>query len=147
MGMLHQQVRTARQLAGLSRDELARRSGVPRSQIQKIEEGANVTLDTLMRIAEHLPNLGVVTAGPLHLQFQADAGELRRALVDFMASTAHLLKVLDGNRPTAPAPPQALAPDPPYSEQQLAAAARAVDTEIEEAIRLNHRVEGKKDAS
>jgi transcriptional regulator with XRE-family HTH domain len=53
--MLHDELRSARQRAGLSQTELANLSGIPRNQIARAERGENITLDTLRKIVVHLP--------------------------------------------------------------------------------------------
>ena len=52
--MLHLDLRDARQRQGISQRELAERAGVPRSQLQILEAGGNVTLETLRKIVEAL---------------------------------------------------------------------------------------------
>ena len=53
--MLHEQLRRAREQAGLSQARLAALAGIPRNQIVRAEKGDNITLDTLRKIAAHLP--------------------------------------------------------------------------------------------
>src|ERR1044071_5129488 len=77
--MLHDDFRNARLAAGISQAELARRAHVSRRQIQLLETGANVTIDTVRRIAPLLPNLSRVTLGGLEmLTANADLEEVRR---------------------------------------------------------------------
>jgi transcriptional regulator with XRE-family HTH domain len=52
---LHQELRSARENAGLSQQALADRAGIPRNQIVRAERGENITIDTLRKIAAHLP--------------------------------------------------------------------------------------------
>ena len=52
--MLHVKLRDARQGQGISQRELAERAGVPRSQLQILEGGGNVRLETLRKIVEAL---------------------------------------------------------------------------------------------
>jgi transcriptional regulator with XRE-family HTH domain len=55
MEFLHDELRRAREKAGLSQQALADRAGIPRNQIVRAEKGENITLDTLRKIAVHLP--------------------------------------------------------------------------------------------
>jgi len=66
--MIHDEVKQARIEAGLSQVELARRAGVQRKQVQAIESGANVTLETIRQILPSLPNLKRVTLGGLAIE-------------------------------------------------------------------------------
>jgi transcriptional regulator with XRE-family HTH domain len=52
---LHEQLRVARMRAGWTQSELAARVGIPRNQIVRAEKGENITIDTLRKIAAHLP--------------------------------------------------------------------------------------------
>ena len=53
--LIHEELRSAREEAGLSQAELAARAGIPRNQIVRAEKGENITLDTLRKIAAQLP--------------------------------------------------------------------------------------------
>jgi transcriptional regulator with XRE-family HTH domain len=94
--MLNDDFREARIEAGLSQSELARRAGVPRRQIQLIENGANVTIDTLRRVAPALPNLKrlhlgggieIATGSP-------NLDEVRRAALDLFDHVKRLVAAL-----------------------------------------------------
>ena len=105
-GMLKDDVRAARLAAGLSVSEVARRAGIPRKQVQKIENGGNVTMDTLRQIAVALPNLTRVMLGGMEIVLaNADLEEARRAALDLFDVAKRLLAAL-GAAP-APAPPVA----------------------------------------
>lgn len=52
---IHEELRSAREQAGLSQAQLAARAGIPRNQIVRAEKGENITLDTLRKIVVHLP--------------------------------------------------------------------------------------------
>src|SRR6185436_4398388 len=52
---IHEELRQAREQAGLSQAQLAARAGIPRNQIVRAEKGENITLDTLRKIVVHLP--------------------------------------------------------------------------------------------
>ncbi len=53
--MLHDELRRAREKAGLTQTQLANLSGIPRNQVARAERGENITLDTLRKIVVHLP--------------------------------------------------------------------------------------------
>jgi transcriptional regulator with XRE-family HTH domain len=55
MNLLHDELRKAREQAGLSQQALAERAGIPRNQVVRAERGENITLDTLRKLAAHLP--------------------------------------------------------------------------------------------
>lgn len=78
---LHDELRQARINHGLTQVELARRAGVPRSQLKILEKGGNVTLSTLLKILSQLPELKTLTLGPVDLQLRhLDLDEFRRHL-------------------------------------------------------------------
>ena len=52
---LHEELRSAREQAGFSQAHLAALAGIPRNQIVRAEKGDNLTIDTLRKIAAHLP--------------------------------------------------------------------------------------------
>jgi transcriptional regulator with XRE-family HTH domain len=53
--LIHEELRRARERAEMTQAELAARAGIPRNQVVRAERGENITLDTLRRIAAHLP--------------------------------------------------------------------------------------------
>jgi transcriptional regulator with XRE-family HTH domain len=55
MDFLHEELRRAREKAGLSQQALAELAGIPRNQVVRAERGQNITVDTLRKIAAHLP--------------------------------------------------------------------------------------------
>jgi transcriptional regulator with XRE-family HTH domain len=100
--MLHDDFRNARLAAGLSQAELARRANVSRRQIQLLETGANVTLDTVRRIAPMLPNLARVTLGGLEIvTANADLDEVHRRAFALFEDVSRLIYAL-GAVPPAP---------------------------------------------
>jgi transcriptional regulator with XRE-family HTH domain len=100
--MLHEDFRNARLAAGLSQSELARRANVSRRQIQLLENGANVTLDTVRRIAPLLPNLARVTLGGLEIvTANADLEEVRQRAFALFEDVSRLIYAL-GSVPPAP---------------------------------------------
>jgi transcriptional regulator with XRE-family HTH domain len=99
--MLHDDFRNARLAAGLSQAELARRAKVSRRQIQLLETGANVTLDTVRRIAPMLPNLARVTLGGLEMvTANADLEEVRRRAFALFEDVSRLIYALGAVPPT-----------------------------------------------
>jgi len=82
--------------------ELARRAGVQRKQVQQLESGANVTLETIRQIVPSLPNLKRVTLGGLEIEVaNADLEEARRAAWAMYDEMKRLLAALGA----APPPP------------------------------------------
>jgi transcriptional regulator with XRE-family HTH domain len=55
MKLLHEELRRAREKAGLSQQALADLAQIPRNQVVRAERGENITVDTLRKIAAHLP--------------------------------------------------------------------------------------------
>ena len=55
MEFLHDELRRGREKAGLIQQALADLAGIPRNQIARAERGENITIDTLRKIAAHLP--------------------------------------------------------------------------------------------
>ena len=58
---LHEAVRRARKERGLTQAALGRLAGVQSKQISTLEQGGNVTLNTLKKILTHLPDLDAFT--------------------------------------------------------------------------------------
>lgn len=54
MELLHEELRRAREAAGLSQQALANLAGIPRNQVVRAERGDNITIDTLRKIAAHV---------------------------------------------------------------------------------------------
>lgn len=93
--MIHDDVKAAREAAGLSVSEVAKRAEVPRQQVYALERGGNVTLDTLRRIASVIPNLERVTLGGMNiLTANEDLDEARRAAVDLLDVAKRLIAAL-----------------------------------------------------
>jgi transcriptional regulator with XRE-family HTH domain len=67
--LLHEQLRAAREAAGLTQAELAARAGIPRNQVVRAEKGENITLDTLRKIAVRLPLENLTLLEKLKLEF------------------------------------------------------------------------------
>ena len=94
-------IRQARRDAKLSQSELARRAGVPRSQLVRLEQGENVTIDTLQRVLGALPHLKQITLvpGATALAAGIDVDEVRAAAQELHESSARLLRAIGGGRP------------------------------------------------
>ena len=108
--MIHDDVKQAREAAGLSVTDVARMAEVPRQQVYALEQGANVTIDTLRRIASVIPNLNRVTLGGMEITTaNFDLEEARRAALDLFDVAKRLMTALG----TVPAPP----PSPPRAGQ------------------------------
>lgn len=56
-------IRVARETLGLSQSELARRAKVSRKQLILIERNENASLETIAKLADHLPSLKKLTLG------------------------------------------------------------------------------------
>lgn len=74
MKLLHEELRKAREKAGLSQQALADRAKIPRNQVVRAERGENITVDTLRKIAAHLPvtELTLLDATDLRVNIAAD---------------------------------------------------------------------------
>lgn len=93
---LHEQVRQARIDLGMSQLKLSQLSGVPRSQLRIFEQGGNITLHTFAKLASHLPNLGVVSMGPVELELRhADLVVLRGAMLEVAEAAMRAVNMLD----------------------------------------------------
>ena len=93
--MIHQDVRAARIAANLTVSEVARRAGVPRKQVQALESGANVTLETVRKIVPVLPGLHRVTLGGLEIvTANADLEAAQQAARDLLEVAKRLMTAL-----------------------------------------------------
>ncbi|HUP62509.1 MAG TPA: helix-turn-helix transcriptional regulator [Thermoanaerobaculia bacterium] len=107
-----EEIRQARITAKISQHELARRANVPRSQLARLEKGGNVTVETLKKVLEQLPNLTRVTLIP-GKEIAAggiDLDEVRLAAREVQAASTRLLQALGAGEPAAPEPAAAEAP-------------------------------------
>jgi len=94
--MLHHQLEQARLALGLTREQLAERSGLQREQIRRLETGANFTRDTLLKVLPHLPGLRTLDLGPAELRVGGvDAAELRDTVARFVEQGRELVQLLD----------------------------------------------------
>jgi transcriptional regulator with XRE-family HTH domain len=92
--MLHEQIREARIKAGLSQVKLAQLAGIQRSLVQNLEDGRNVTIDTLRKVVPHLPSLRSLNLGSSELM-PSVAAELREGIQQLMDAGQRLLDILD----------------------------------------------------
>lgn len=60
---LNEAVRKARKELGLSQGKLAELAGIERKQLSVLENGGNVTLATVRKVLDHLPNIEPFTLG------------------------------------------------------------------------------------
>lgn len=94
--MLHQQLEQARIALGLTREQLAERSGLQREQIRRLENGANFTRDTLLKVLPHLPGLRTLDLGPAELRVAGvDPAELRETVTRFVEQGRELVQLLE----------------------------------------------------
>jgi len=93
MELLHEELRRAREQAGLSQQALADRAGIPRNQIVRAERGENITVDTLRRIAAHLPvkELTLLETKGLRVDIIPEPEKLFIAALENVMRLAHAL--------------------------------------------------------
>lgn len=84
MRFLHEELRAAREQAGLSQQALGELAGIPRNQIVRAERGENITIDTLRKIAAHLPvtSLTLLDTKGLRIDAVAEPERLFQAAVE-----------------------------------------------------------------
>ena len=87
--MLHLRIREAREAAGLSQRELAARAQLTRSHVQNAEDGANITVATLRKIAAQLPKLHYLLLALDGVEL-IDGPEAHAALQDLHAAMSRL---------------------------------------------------------
>jgi transcriptional regulator with XRE-family HTH domain len=94
MKLLHEELRSAREKAGLSQQALADRVGIPRNQVVRAERGENITIDTLRKIAAHLPltELTLLDTKGFRVDIIAEPEKL------FLASLENVLRLTDALR-------------------------------------------------
>ena len=101
---LNEAVRKARAELGLSQQKLAERAGLQRRQLATLEQGGNVTLKTLTKILEQLPNLQTftiqgVTAKVDRAEPPEETNKRYQAAVDTLLS---VVRDLAAGRPVGP---------------------------------------------
>ena len=91
MDLLHEELRRAREKAGLSQQALADLAGIPRNQVVRAERGENITVDTLRKIAAHLPvtDLTLLDTKGFRVDIIPEPEKL------FMASLENVLRLAD----------------------------------------------------
>jgi transcriptional regulator with XRE-family HTH domain len=107
--MFGTQLREARRLGKLTQNELAERAGLPRSRIQMVEDGGNVTIGTLEKVIAQLPALRVLTLGGVDF-VAIDRIAAQTAVEGVLANAGRLAELLDTRNPAAVTTRQA-APD------------------------------------
>jgi len=103
--MLHTQLREAREALKLTQSELARRAGIGRDILRKLENGENFTRDTLLKVIAQLPNLQQLSLGAVTLDTgTSDSKAIRAAIEETIAAGRRALALLDAAQSTtAPA--------------------------------------------
>jgi len=91
--LLHEELRSAREAAGWTQAELAARAGIPRNQVVRAEKGENITLDTLRKIAAHLPLQNLTLLEKLKLDFDY-IPEPEKLYLGALANVTHALEAL-----------------------------------------------------
>ncbi|MEA2490836.1 MAG: hypothetical protein QOH21_2628 [Acidobacteriota bacterium] len=75
----------------MSQAELARRSGLSRTLIHGAERGGNLTLETLVKIAAHLPTLEILDLGPAKIRFGGQGIEMNEVVGKHLSACAAAL--------------------------------------------------------
>lgn len=123
--MLSTQIREAREEHGFSQSQLARLAGIHRSQLRQLEEGGNVTLETLARVVAQLPNLRSLKLGAVELHTGAvDPAAARQILIDLITAAGRALSLFD----------HAVASPPPAGATRFDGAT-AMTPELEQRLR------------
>ena len=98
---LHEEIRRARLEMGLTQDDLAMLAKIQRRQISILENGGNITLNTLRRVIDALPNLEEFTFSKLRMKpeyfdmppFELD--QFRLVMFTLMTSIDELTKAFN----------------------------------------------------
>lgn len=91
--LLHQELRAAREAAGLTQSQLATQAGIPRNQVVRAEKGENITLDTLRKIAAYLPLESLTLLEKLKLDFDY-IPEPEKLYLGALSNVSHALESL-----------------------------------------------------
>ena len=91
--LLHEELRAAREAAGLTQSELAALAGIPRNQVVRAEKGENITLDTLRKIAAHLPLQTLTLLEKLKLNFDF-IPEPEKLYIGALENVSHAVEAL-----------------------------------------------------
>jgi transcriptional regulator with XRE-family HTH domain len=148
--MFGDDIRSAREQLKLSQAELARRAGVRRSILRRVEANENVTTDTLSAIAAQLPNLKALHLGTVPLVPLTEAGHamnesfaaaavlltsLSRLSDDiggFIAAHARLAQSLEESGALRPPPPKPIGwIEPDYLSPETMEIVRQMDRDLE----------------
>ena len=134
--MLAKQIREARVQHGLSQVKLARLADVHRTQLRQLEEGGNVTLETLTKVVAQLPNLRTLNLGAVNLQTGAiDPAAARQILIDLITAAGRALSLFE----------QAVPPPPPAGATRYDGATE-ITPELEQRLRELEKLLPKDDA-
>jgi transcriptional regulator with XRE-family HTH domain len=128
MELLHNELRRAREKAGLTQQALAHRAGIPRNQIVRAERGENITVDTLRKIAVHLPvtELTLLETTSFRVDIFAEPEKLFMSAVENVLRQANALRgaiqlamdartAVEAARRVIPPPPEAYQPSPDFN--------------------------------
>ena len=93
--MLNEDVRAARLEAGLTISDVAKRANVHRKLVYQLENGENVTLETIRKIVAVIPNLKQTTIGGLKVTVaNADLDAAQEAARDLLDAAKRLMSAL-----------------------------------------------------
>jgi len=93
--MLHEDIKQARLAAGLTVSQVSRLANIPRKQVYALENGENVTLDTVRRIASVIPGLQRATLGGMDVVMSnIDVDEARLAALGLFDVAKRLMAAL-----------------------------------------------------
>lgn len=135
---MHKEIVEARQQLGLSQARFAKISGIPRSQLRRLEEGLSVTTTTLAKALRHLPNLHQVHFYGVEIVSDDHRTNARQALTDMVASAQGIIDA--ANRLLAMIP-DAHAAGPDEITPELEDEIRELDADVDalrEAGRRSH---------
>lgn len=126
MELLHEELRKARERAGLSQQALADKAGIPRNQVVRAERGENITVDTLRKIVAYLPVTELplldtkgmrvdIVSDPDKLLFAAleNVSRLSEAMAGAIRLAMDAVSVWENARRAAPPEVQAVQSAPP----------------------------------
>jgi transcriptional regulator with XRE-family HTH domain len=102
-GMFGEQIRAAREKAGLSRATLSALAEVARSNLQTLEQSGNVTVGTLAKVLPHLPDLRWLTIGGVDFMVVDEA--TKAALADLVSGAERLEQLIGTFRNAPPSLP------------------------------------------
>ena len=106
--LLHEELRSARETAGLTQTQRASLAGIPRNQVVRAEKGENITLDTLRKIAAFLPIENLTLLEKLKLDFDY-IPQPEKLYLGALSNVSHSLEALRAAVEVAKAARMALA--------------------------------------